>query len=94
MKLQIVATRDIVANLYSAPQFVPTIGQAVRSFGDACQNTQDPNNILAKHPRDFELWHLGEYDDEAGTFDPSNKKQIAVGANYVKVSSTGGHPAP
>lgn len=88
MKLQMVATRDIVANLYSTPQFVPTLGQAVRSFGDACKNKSDPNNILAKHPRDFELWHLGEYDDESGYFNVAHDgsafepKQIAVGANY------------
>lgn len=90
MKMQIVATRDIVANLYGQPMFVPTLGQAIRSFGDGCQNTGDANNILAKHPQDFELWHLGEYDDETGRFlvehDDSTfeRKQIAVGANYRK----------
>lgn len=84
-----VATRDVVANLYSQPQFVVSLGAAVRSFGDACTNTADPNNMLAKHPRDFELWHLGEYEDETGRFTVKHDgsafepRQIAVGANYA-----------
>lgn len=82
MKMKIVATRDVVGNVFSQPQFVVSVGMAIRSFGDACQNTQDPTNILAKHPGDFELWHLGEYDDETGTFDTTERSQIAVGANY------------
>lgn len=90
-----IATRDVVANLFSQPQFVATLGQAIRSFGDACQNKTDPNNILARHPRDFELWHIGEYDDEDGHIDNFGwdgtnqddrklRRQIAVGANYYK----------
>lgn len=80
MKYYVIATRDIVADLYGAPMYVPSIGQAVRSFGDECQR-QDPNNMMAKHPADFELYQLGTYDDHTGEF-ANDKKQIAVGANY------------
>lgn len=89
MKMIMIATRDIVADVYSQPQFVTSLGAAIRSFGDACQNTQDPNNMLAKHPADFELVHLGEYDDNTGTFETVPPKQIAVGANWRKVTTPG-----
>lgn len=83
MILYIVATRDIVADLYGTPQYVPALGQAVRSFGDACLNSTDPNNIIGKHPSDFELYHLGSFDDHTGQFQLLDQpKQIAVGANY------------
>lgn len=84
MELQIIATRDIVSNLYGVPMFVPSIGAAIRSFGDECKRKAE-NNILAQHPEDFELWHIGEWDDNAGTilvYSAQERKQIAVGANY------------
>lgn len=84
MKMEIIATRDIVSNLYGQPMFVPTIGGAIRAFGDECKR-KEPNNILSTHPEDFELWHLGSWDDNTGIFDMfphEHRKQIAVGANY------------
>lgn len=84
MELQIIATRDIVANVYSIPMFVPTIGGAVRAFSDECSR-EDPKNALWQHPEDYELWHLGEWDDNAGTillYEGKDRKQLATGANF------------
>lgn len=84
MKFQVICTRDIIANVYSNPMFVPHLGSAIRDFGDECRR-KDPNNILGKHPEDFELWHMGEYDDNTGVytaFPMEERKQLAVGANY------------
>lgn len=93
MILQIIVLRDIKANVYGQPVFVPNIGAAIRSFGD---QIKDPNaGDLNKHPEDFELWHIGEYDDATGEICDYNaqnremadgvqslRKQIAVGSNY------------
>ncbi|UDN67605.1 nonstructural protein [robinz microvirus RP_71] len=81
MIYQVIATRDIVANVYSTPMFVPHIGQAIRSFGDECQR-KEKGNILAEHPEDFELYLLGTYNDEIAEFDTTTRHQLAVGANY------------
>lgn len=82
MKMQVIATRDIVANVYGPPMFVVHIGQSIRGFGDECQR-KEKGNVLGEHPEDFELWHLGEWDDETADFEPLvPRKQIAVGANY------------
>lgn len=85
MKFYVIATRDIVANVFSTPIFVPHIGQAIRSFGDECRR-KEPGNVLGAHPEDFELWLIGEYDDNAGQMEPGiqpdSRKQLAVGANY------------
>lgn len=82
MKMLIIATRDIVSNVFGQPVFVPHLGQAIRSFGDECRR-KEPGNVLAQHPEDFELWLLGTYNDADGSFEDQNeRKQIAVGANY------------
>lgn len=81
MKMQIVAIRDIVANVYSQPQFTNSLGAAIRSFGDSCRDKQHP---IGQHPGDYELYHLGEYDDGDASFVTDHPpRQIAVGANYI-----------
>lgn len=82
MKMQVIATRDIVANVYGPPMYVIHVGQSIRGFGDECQR-KEKGNVLGEHPEDFELWHLGEWDDETAEFTPMEpRKQLAVGANY------------
>jgi len=81
MELQIICTRDIVANVYGQPMFVVHIGQAIRSFGDECQRAEK-GNVLYEHPEDFELWHLGQWNDNNAHFEIGEPKQLAVGANY------------
>lgn len=86
MIFHMICTRDIVANVWSPPMFVPHIGQAIRSFGDECRR-KEKGNVLAEHPEDFELWHVGEFNDNNGAIAPfgmdsEHRKQIAVGANY------------
>lgn len=55
---------------------------AIRSFGDECRR-KEPGNALGAHPEDYELWHIGSFDDNTGFFrNLEERKQIAVGANY------------
>lgn len=78
--MQIVAVRDTKADTYSRPFFVPTLGMAIRSFHDEV-NRVDQNNELNKHPEDFNLYHLGTFEDEKGTFNGLDQpKQIAIGS--------------
>lgn len=82
MKLHIICVRDIKANCYGQPQFVASLGGAVRSFGDECQRA-DANNVMHKHPEDFELYDLGWFGDGDAHFElHETPRQIAVGSNY------------
>ena len=81
MKLHAVAIRDIKANVFAQPYFVSSIGGAVRAFGDECQRAEK-DNLMYKHPGDFELYKIGEYDDATGELIPLPKEQIANGSNY------------
>lgn len=82
MILQICVVRDSAANCYAAPMFVPSIGIAVRSFGDEVKRV-DANNQLNKHPEDFEMFHLGTYDDNTATFAIGVMKSLARGVDYA-----------
>lgn len=63
MKHIMVTVYDRAAETYGRPMFVPAIGTAIRSFTDEV-NRNDPNNQLYNHPDDFDLYELGEYDDQ------------------------------
>lgn len=65
MKQVICAVRDAKANLWHAPMFARNVPIAERWFA---YQLLDNNTDFAKSPADFELWKLGEWDDETGDF--------------------------
>lgn len=67
MKIQIVSVRDSAADAFMNPFFVQTTGMAIRSFRDEV-NRHAEGNIIASHPGDFELFHLGDFDQTSGLF--------------------------
>lgn len=88
MKYVVVCVRDVCADLWGQPHFQATIGMAQRSFMDGVNAKDAPNNILAQHPEHFELYHLGHYNDEDGSFDLLPKpRQLLLGSNCVTKAS-------
>lgn len=81
MIFQMCVVRDSAAQVYGQPIFVPSIGIAVRSFGDEVKRS-DANNQMNKHPEDFEMFHVGTYDDNTCTFAAVPPKSIARGVDY------------
>lgn len=68
MILQVVAIKDNAAAAFQRPAFAQHIGTAMRSFADET-NRADRDNPMYQHPEDFELYHLGTYDDDTGRFE-------------------------
>lgn len=62
---KVFAIRDIKAEAFDKPFFLSTVGQAVRAFSDEVERS---DSMLHKHPDDYTLFELGEYDDSFGTF--------------------------
>jgi hypothetical protein len=67
MKLIICTVKDRAADAYGRPMFVPSTGVAIRSFSDEI-NRNNADNQLFNHPDDFDLYELGEFDDNSGLF--------------------------
>jgi len=82
MRYKILCVRDRALDTYGQPFFSASVGAAIRSFSDEI-NRADPNNQLNKHPGDFDLFSLGEFDDASGEFDATRPQQIAVGKDLL-----------
>ena len=63
----IVSVKDGAANVFNRPFFVPHRNVAIRDFTDEV-NRSAADNQLNKHPSDFDLYILGTFDDNLGTF--------------------------
>ena len=67
MLLFIVSVKDRAADVFNRPFFVPHRNVAVRDFTDEV-NRSAVDNPLNKHPDDFDLYFLGQFDDSNGAF--------------------------
>lgn len=81
-KLQIFSIYDKKAVAYQNPFFYHQKGQALRAFEDA---VNDPQIAFNKHPEDFSLFHIGEWDDSTGTIKSlPNPVPIEEALNLIK----------
>ena len=63
MKYVICSVRDAAVEAFMRPFPAESEKQAVRSFSDECFNMESP---FAKHPDDYTLYKVGEFDSETG----------------------------
>lgn len=84
MKIRAFAVYDAKIGAHMQPFFMDTNAAAIRAFIDLAQ---DQRTMIAKHPEDFTLMHLGSYDEETGTFE-NNKtpESLGVASQYLAKS--------
>jgi hypothetical protein len=88
MIYRIFAVRDRAADVFGTPHFAVSTGAAIRSFTDEV-NRDAPENTLARHPEDFDLYELGSFNDGDASFElVESPRQVAIGKD-VKVRSNG-----
>lgn len=79
------SVRDRTSLVFSQPFYSPTLESSIRSFRILIN---DPNGGLPhSHPDDFDLYHVGSFDDSPGIFTPppgGYPVQIAIGKEMVK----------
>jgi len=68
MKLHVFSIFDSKAEIFNTPIFLPAIGQARRTFGDQVNDKESPFN---KHPEDYTLFLIGEYETDNGKITPA-----------------------
>ena len=85
MFLFVVSVKDRAADVFNRPFFVPHRNVAIRDFTDEV-NRAAADNQLNKHPDDFDLYLLGEFNDSTGEFSIS-QPQVLVRAKDVVSSS-------
>lgn len=72
---------DSKAGNFSPPFFMVSIGQAVRSFQDIAS---DQSTMIARHPEDFSLFFIGEFDDAIGEVTMLKHQNLGVAASFKK----------
>lgn len=61
--LKLISVLDTVTAAYLNPNCARTTAEALRMFESACK---DPNCQFSKHPSDYSLFELGEFDELSG----------------------------
>lgn len=79
----VIAVRDLAIQAFMQPGFVNHTGAAVRAFSDHCK---DSNSEFSKHPEDFELFVLAEFDDATGRFTQDEPIRLARAIDFVVVT--------
>lgn len=63
MKKPLYSVRDLKAESFGSPILVDNVGVAMRQWCDAVNSTDLP---IIKHPEDYALYRIGEFDIETG----------------------------
>ncbi len=72
---------DAKAGAYAIPFFAPTDPHAIRSFSDL---VNDPNTVPGRHPEDFSLHKIGDFDIETAALVNGKLHVLANGVALIK----------
>lgn len=67
MKTLVFAVHDCKAGFYGSPFVFPSVALAVRAFEDL---VKDPRSSVSKHPGDYRLFRIADFDDVEGYLSP------------------------
>jgi len=77
MKISIYSIYDSKASAYAPPFFLLRDQQAIRAFSDTAK---DPSTQLNRHPADFTLHKIGEFDDQSGKIEACKQPEFLAAA--------------
>jgi len=81
--MEIYTIRDNKAGTAHTPFFQPTDIHALRMFKTEVNRTTDTNSI-SLYPEEFDLCHIGTFNDQDGTLDVTTARgKLANGRNLV-----------
>jgi hypothetical protein len=67
MKPKLFSVYDSKIESYDKPFMAKTRGEAIRGFRDF---VNEKDNMVSRHPEDYTLFEIGEYDEEKGLLLP------------------------
>jgi hypothetical protein len=86
MTQKIYSIRDSKAEYFTQPFFKKTHGEAERDF---TMLAKDEKSQIAQFPEDYDLYYIGDYDDQTGKMTPLDTPHHIIKA--VQVSSKTQH---
>ncbi len=82
MKVKMFAVHDTKAAAYLQPWFQTTDALAIRNFAD-CIN--DKNHNFGRHPEDYNLFLIGEFNDQDAMLETHAPKSLGNGIEFIKL---------
>lgn len=82
--MKLFSVYDTAAEAYQKPFPHDSIGAAVRDFATAAN---DPQTYLSKHPSDYILFHIADFDQITGEITPCIPKAYGKALEYVTHNS-------
>lgn len=86
MHVNAYSIRDVKADVFHAPFFLPTDGAATRAFSDVANDT---NTQIGRHPADFTLYHVGSFDDSNGLLTACERRHVVDATSLLRIQPTG-----
>lgn len=84
MKMVILAVRDSAMDAFMNPFAAPAVGLASRSFSDEVNKSDSP---MYGHPEDYDLFELGEFDQQSGRLTSLEApRQVVRGRDVIRKS--------
>lgn len=82
MKLRLYSVRDNAVGAFMRPFVARSDGEATRNFGDEANS---PESALAKHPEDYALFFVGEFDELTGVLEvPPAPHSMGLAISYKR----------
>lgn len=86
MKVKCYVIHDVKAAIFLAPFFMANDNLALRAFSDLVTSEED--NQFMKHPSDYTLFCIGDYDDNKGILEGSGPRPMGNGIEFVAMTQT------
>jgi hypothetical protein len=83
MKYAVCAVKDRAIDAFNRPIYVPTIGVAIRSFNDEVARK---DSEMSNHPEDYDLYELGQWDDQTAVYVALEQPRVITRAQDVKIN--------
>lgn len=84
MTLLMFSIFDNKADAFNTPFFMAARGQAVRAFQDL---VNDGQSAISKHPEDYKLCLIGEFNVLDAEFTPAGVVSLGFGSDFVERKS-------
>jgi len=83
MKLIMFSIYDVASGAYSRPFYGQSESQAIRSFTDIAT---DATHEIGKHPEDYTLYRVGQWDDQKAALMPEDATSLATAQEVIAAS--------
>jgi hypothetical protein len=85
MKKQMYSLLDHTAQVFLNPLSFINDGDAIRWFGTVVNNKEEQTNI-SKHPEQFTLYRLADYDDKLGIYSPADEEKEKIAGRITNMN--------